>query len=348
MIDNFELLWNIDYVQQEIKDVFGSLDLSLWSLDAGTKGRFKEHLEAGLPVDEFYREEIGFAYQPAWNTTNPGSDERGKAMAARQVFLDHGSKAVIDWGAGIGTIAVPLAMAGIKKVTAVEICLPCIEMLKHRKKVFGLDNLQIVDIGSSSVRAKFDGLVCTEVFEHVEEPDKLAALLDKRLRPGSPAVLSWSFVDMPTHLPEHIEAGLQHSHPDLTDKEGFGKLVLVDQLGWNWEKYTWFNNQLWWKPEEEEVEEPVQEEAPIEVVTEEPVEEEESQIEEESGEVLEEPLAEIVGEPVTIDLPEEGDTDPVEEPEEAGDSEPEAGDEVEVEEPAEEAVEVVEAPKSED
>jgi hypothetical protein len=69
--------------------------------------------------------------------------------------------------------------------------------------------------------------------------------LHKRVNDGGAMIMSWSFVNMPTHLQEHFDKGWQHTHPDLVTEEGFGKVVLMDQLGMKFDGHTWFNNTAW-------------------------------------------------------------------------------------------------------
>lgn len=247
-IDPFELLWDEQHVKDEIETVFGEFDEDRWNLDAGTEEAFEAHLESGEPIAEFYREEIGFVYQSGWNQTL--NDERAKYLTIRQWALDNDVETALDYGCGIGTGVITLALTGMKKVTGADLCLPVLEFMKHRVKRLGLENVQIVDIGEKTIRAKFDMVVCTEVFEHVEEPVELAAKLDKRLKPGGIAIYSWSFVPMPTHLETHFDKGWQHSHPDRITTEGFGKIALIDQLGYEYRGNSWFNNHVWRKPTE--------------------------------------------------------------------------------------------------
>lgn len=250
MIDPFELLWDEATVKQEVADFFDEFDETAWNLNGGgIKERFGAVLAEDGDLIEHYRHEAGYVYQSGWNQTN--NDERGKYLAMRRVALENGCQSALDYGCGIGTGPIVLALAGLEKVVGADINKPCLDFLTRRKVRLGLDNLIVKDLYGSSTRYKVDLMICTEVYEHVEDPVGLAHTLDKLLKPGGVAVYSWSFVDMPGHLPQHFDRGWQASHPDTFGTEGFGKEVLTDQLGYVFKGFTWFNNHLWHKPDEQ-------------------------------------------------------------------------------------------------
>lgn len=280
MLDTFEQLWDEASLRAEVEDFFKEFDDSKWSLDGGMNKPFREHLEAGLPTVDFYRDAEGYIYQSAWNCAT--NDERSKYIAIRDFAISHGYTSAIDIGCGIGSGVVTLALAGLEKVVGVDICKPNLKFLEARAKRFGLDNIKTVDIYPDKfTRHKADLVICTEVFEHVDDPIEFAKKIHGLIKPGGAMIASWSFVDMVGHLPQHFH--LAARHPDTWQTEGFG-LILINEVGFKFDSWTWFNNTAWMKVDAPEVVEEV-----VEVVA-----DEDEEIEEIVEEVAEEELVEIV------------------------------------------------------
>jgi len=156
---------------------------------------------------------------------------------------------VLDYGCGIGSGVTTLALKEIFVVGA-EVNKHCLEFLGARIERFELQTAGVWDLYEGppiEEAGSFDMVVCTEVFEHVEDPHGHARLLlNNLLKPGGVAVLSWSFQAMGDkllgHLPQHFH--LQAPHPDDLLTMGFGKF-LQDDLGMKFEGYSWFNNMIW-------------------------------------------------------------------------------------------------------
>lgn len=247
-IDPFEQLWDAEFLQQEIVEFFGKFDESLWGRHEThnmLKVAFAEHLESGEPIEDFYRHLDINIHRSVWNCG--ANDERRKYLAMRIYAQKHNYRTAMDYGCGIGSGVITLALAGLDKVVGTEICLPNMEFLKARVDRFGLENVKIVDVYKKSTRHMVDLLICTEVLEHVEDPISFIEKLDKRVKPGGSMILSWSFVPTPTHLSQHFDSGFQHSHPDTITIEGFGKIAMIDLLGYEFQYGTWFNNTAWIK-----------------------------------------------------------------------------------------------------
>lgn len=248
----FRNLWNEDNLKAEVTEFFGEFDPLKWSLDAGTHIRFEEYRKAGKSVEDYYRDEVGFVYQSAWNCAT--NDERTKYMSMLQFALENRLMEALDYGCGIGSGVFTLALGGLTYVTAADICKPNLDFVNYRLKKYSeqteIDLATIIKIkdlaNSKSIRKKYDLIVCTEVFEHVDDPKGLAESLNGYLKPGGYAIYSWSFVPMPTHLEEHFH--LQATHPDKVTTEGFGS-YLTEELGMQFIKWSWFNNMIWRKPE---------------------------------------------------------------------------------------------------
>lgn len=245
---SFNLLFNEAYLKDEIKEFFGDFDESRWSLDAKTEDRFQQYLDGEMTLDEYYTNETGFIYQSSWNQAT--NDERTKIKTAVKIALKEGCKRVLDYGSGNGANAVAMALFGMD-VVAVDTCKPNLDFIKARAEKFELKDKITVRNALTKGRyawkkeEPFDMIVCTEVFEHVDDPEALLADLDSMLNPGGVAVYSWSFMDMPTHI--NLDKGYQARHPDNWTTEGFGKII-VDRYKYTFEGFCWFNNGLWRKP----------------------------------------------------------------------------------------------------
>lgn len=253
---HFESMFDGASLRNELLKFFSSDEVSedpaQWSDLITIKADFRDHTNSGGDPIDFYRNSKFNLHRLAWNCAI--NDERGKALAAVKVANDGRYKTALDYGAGIGTTASALSLAGLK-VTVADVSLPNLEFMTNRSKRMELKNFRTVDlVDGRKIGAKYDMIVCTEVLEHVVEPEELARFLDKRLKPGGSAVLSWSFVDLPTHLPQHFH--YQAPHPDQLLTMGFGKFML-EEIGLKFGGYVWFNNMLWTKPEKIEVSVPV-------------------------------------------------------------------------------------------
>lgn len=239
----FDDMFDKDKLKAEIIETLGTFDPLLWDLDADMGERFNDHIAAGKDPADFYINEPGFIYQSAWNCAM--NDEKTKYSTMCSVALENEKHKAIDYGCAIGTGVCALALSDLH-ATGADICKPSLEFLKNRSKRFGLDDLvRVVDIGEEDYwLGKYDFIICTEVLEHVSDPIGLMKELIDIAVPGAIFILSWSFVNMTAHLPQHFH--MQAKHPDTLLTEGFGKIVKED-LGLEFMRYVWFNNMAWRK-----------------------------------------------------------------------------------------------------
>lgn len=121
-----------------------------------------------------------------------------------------GVKQIFDYGAGIGTFNILADRYGIEGIYA---DLPS-ETMKYARQRF--DNLGIsipmfeLDPREYKLSQDIDCVICTEVLEHIYEPEKLTKAIYESLRPKGLLIISESFdyIDgFCTHLPKHKGKG---------------------------------------------------------------------------------------------------------------------------------------------
>jgi len=111
---------------------------------------------------------------------------------------------VLDYGSGIGDIALHLAQAGYR-VTIADVPGKTQEYAVHRFRRRGLP-VRVIRIEDRVPDLDtYDLVICLEVLEHVPNPDEVLAALVASIRPGGVALLAVSFGEderFPHHLPE--------------------------------------------------------------------------------------------------------------------------------------------------
>jgi hypothetical protein len=120
-----------------------------------------------------------------------------------------GVKSLFDYGAGIGSFVALAASYGIAGTHA-DFDSETLRYAKERYRQLGLDVPTVVLNENASLPAQVDCIVCTEVLEHVYDPEALVRRMNAALRPGGLLVVSESFdyVDaFCTHLPMHQGKG---------------------------------------------------------------------------------------------------------------------------------------------
>lgn len=239
----FDRLWDEHELKLEITEQFSKFNEAKWSLNAGISSDM-----VGMTPEDFARSTQGFVYQAAWNCAT--NQEKDKYTAIVNIAKEYNIRTALDYGCGIGSGVISLALTSIG-VLGAEVNLPCIEVLASRIERFGLSDWAKVwdlyklpqTVETSKIAGDLDMVICTEVFEHLEDPHSTAERLVSMIKPGGVAIFSWSFVPMVGHLPQHFH--LQAPHPDQLLTMGFGKFV--QELGMELKGYSWFNNMIWEK-----------------------------------------------------------------------------------------------------
>ena len=97
---------------------------------------------------------------------------------------------ILDLGCGTGNNARALAAAGFR-VTGIDIDLTSLDIARQRTAEHGL-NIQYehVDADKMEVKEAFDGVLLSEVLEHLHEPERMLHLLIRLVKPGGIAIIT--------------------------------------------------------------------------------------------------------------------------------------------------------------
>ena len=149
-----------------------------------------------------------------------------------QLILSHlcklGVTRLFDFGAGIGTFVLLANKMGIN-CTYADLDSRTQDYAKEHIKHWD-DQAEFItlDYYKHQLPQGIDCVVCTEVMEHVRDPDGLVDKIHNALKPAGIFVVSESFDDTEkfcTHMPQHKGKGGQKFMDFLTQK-GFERLQL--------------------------------------------------------------------------------------------------------------------------
>jgi len=92
---------------------------------------------------------------------------------------------ILEVGCGVGGITLPLGALGAQ-VTGIDLDAGDVAELRDRAVHQGLVNVEtfVGDAYAFETQERFDVAIASEVFEHLEEPGRLAEVLAAHLRPG--------------------------------------------------------------------------------------------------------------------------------------------------------------------
>jgi SAM-dependent methyltransferase len=154
-------------------------------------------------IADYYRTTAALLHQLVF--ANYGIPHELELLArAREFFLK--CETVLDLGAGIGSVLV--ALAGPKKVHAdvggelLAYAEWRYERAEERVELVALPDGYLS--GDPFSGRRFDGVVCTEVIEHVPDPEALVAFLARVVKPGGKLLATVSFEDRDGMIPQHL------------------------------------------------------------------------------------------------------------------------------------------------
>ena len=212
-------------IEKELFDYTGEpLDVVRERMGEGIHRTARLFVEHPGSMEDFYRETDGYLYELSNNDNDPFvsylAQKFGACMAGRHV---------LDYGCGIGVMAMKFAEAGLD-VTACDINVQSIGFLKHRVATrCWEEQIHILAPQSALHPAKpYDLITCFHVLEHVATPRELLQSLVDCLKPGGLFCGIAPFDMIYDEFPEHIEAHRDLKLETLCEEAGLevkGKLV---------------------------------------------------------------------------------------------------------------------------
>ena len=159
-------------------------------------------------VEDFYRTTLSYILELT------AANYQVQTLFNYAVIIDllkrSGVREIFDYGAGIGTFS-QLAYANGISSTHADLDSETMFFAQNRYERLGLNIPTIrIDPKDPKLPATAECIVCTEVLEHIFDPEKLVREMHAALRPGGILVVSESFdyVDeFCTHLPMHRGQG---------------------------------------------------------------------------------------------------------------------------------------------
>jgi 2-polyprenyl-3-methyl-5-hydroxy-6-metoxy-1,4-benzoquinol methylase len=135
----------------------------------------------------------------------------------------------LDYGAGVGSIALQLAEHGYR-VTIADVPGLTLSFATARLRHHGVEHdvLPVAEGTPDFAGRRWNALVCFDVLEHVPEPDRLCRALVGAIEPGGAAALIADFEsggeDYPQHLPGPRQRFLEHRWPLLLAGLGLSRV----------------------------------------------------------------------------------------------------------------------------
>jgi len=175
-------------------------------------------------MEAFYRESDAYLYELSNTDEDPFksflADRFGACMAGRSA---------LEYGCGIGTLALKLAGEGIR-VTACDINEVNLGFLRQRVARRGWeDRVAVADPEAAlNPESPYQIVTCFHVLEHVSDPQTLLGRLVACLEPGGLFLGIAPFDMIYEEFPEHLESNRHFKLEDLCEEVGLtvrGKLL---------------------------------------------------------------------------------------------------------------------------
>jgi SAM-dependent methyltransferase len=159
-------------------------------------------------VVDFYR--TTFSYVLELTAANLQVETLNNYQTVLRILKYAGVRLLADYGAGIGTFARLAAAKGLD-VHAFDLDSETFQFAQSQPSC-GRHPIRysVVESHPSPMQSPVDCIVCTEVLEHLPDPDALLDCFDQSLAPSGILVLSESFDDIDDfcmHFPEHKGRG---------------------------------------------------------------------------------------------------------------------------------------------
>jgi 2-polyprenyl-3-methyl-5-hydroxy-6-metoxy-1,4-benzoquinol methylase len=202
----------VDFVQSRAGDTYGADLRDFVRVEKPVRKDFdarKVHLTNREEVLQFYSNT--YSYILELTAANHQVETLNNYQRCLDVVMERGKTSLYDYGCGIGTLALLARKRGISQVTLADLPSPTLEFAKARSKKLNAD-VSFADLNDCRVNIppNTDVVCCTEVLEHVFEPDALVKELVSALPKDGHLIVSESFdhiEDFCTHLPIHKGKG---------------------------------------------------------------------------------------------------------------------------------------------
>lgn len=157
---------------------------------------------------------------------------KGKSSQAAKTLEPFANRSILDLGCGMGGLATALALAGAR-VQALDFNSQYCRITQLRGRRYSLDLSPVNATGEALPfrDAQFDVIVCLDVLEHVEDPEKLLSEISRCLKPGGlvhlTAINRFAFRDPHYHvrfvnwLPRRMAAFYLRSIGRVKDNSSF-------------------------------------------------------------------------------------------------------------------------------
>jgi SAM-dependent methyltransferase len=180
----------------------------LWHYNSRELGEawHRANPQTGAEMRAFYGNTDLYLWElPKWH----GSPSYAPYLRAVETIISRqrgqgGPLRALDYGSGIGTTAVRLARAGYQ-VTIADVPGPTFDFARYRLATRGLP-YSSVDITSDypDLDGGFDAIVCFDVLEHVQDPERVWKHLEKHLRDDGLIAVVASYDAQPDFAAYHL------------------------------------------------------------------------------------------------------------------------------------------------
>jgi 2-polyprenyl-3-methyl-5-hydroxy-6-metoxy-1,4-benzoquinol methylase len=175
-------------------------------------------------ITAFYKQTTNYIFELAeWHLWVP--DKRESDLALVEEMRRRAPKNILDFGGGVGLMALPLARAGLD-VTLADLDSTTLAFAAFRAKQRAIKlKLWKSDVEPTPPDAKYDVILALDVLEHLPK-DELARAVDKLVKlkhPGTVIVMSAPFgrtAVHPMHMDadEHTRAQIQRLKTEVPDE----------------------------------------------------------------------------------------------------------------------------------
>ncbi len=156
----------------------------------------------GQQVRDYYSDHDFYVYELIKTEYN---DDRRELLEAALAECEPG-RTLLDYGGGVGIFSIPLAEKGCR-VTHLDLPGPPLEFVRHRFTGRGLEAFFIAATNEEPLTARYEIILSVFVVEHLVDPSRTLAHLERHLAPGGKLLLAVDFEDrreadelLPLHL----------------------------------------------------------------------------------------------------------------------------------------------------